>query len=228
MSPCGAVNASSALYTQLVDSYWQCNGNSVAGGSGVQVGTAVSGHRGIARITTGASAGNIYALYHAGTPNAGQVPSSGCINLSDIVRVDFWIKLGGIADSRIVVVGLGVDCLSSSFGANSVYFTYDSASNANWQTVTRASSVSTTNVTTVAANSTAWVKLSIERCFPSNSSTTGYLFLINDDPLTFHTTNLPTVTNANCAVEVNTQSAANKSVDIDRIDIYVTEDHLIG
>lgn len=229
MTTVGITNTtSSTVLNGTVHNYWQSISNTAVAGHGsiAALGVAVTGHKGIMRITTGATGGDIMSLYLTGAPGSGQNAASASIDMTDFVRADYWIKLGGVADSRIVIIGLGVDALSSSFGTDSVYFQYNPATTgANWATVTRAASVSTTNSTAVAANSTAWVKFSIERVF--SSTTSGFLFYINDDPLFFHTTNLPSAV-MNAAMYLNTQSAAAKSIDVDRVDLYVTDDHLIG
>lgn len=93
-----------------------------------------------------------------------------------------------------IVVGIGTSAINAS-DPTGIFFTYDeggiqngTSPSPNWQCITAVSNVRTLNVTSVAANTTAWQKFTIE----VNAASTSVQFYIDNVLVATHSTNVPT------------------------------------
>jgi len=92
-----------------------------------------------------------------------------------------------------IVLGFGTSVLNQS-DPSGIFFTYDeggiqngTSASPNWQCVTALSNVRTLTTTSVAANTTAWQKFTIE----INAAGTSVQFFIDNVLVATHTTNIP-------------------------------------
>lgn len=93
-------------------------------------------------------------------------------------------------------------------GTAGVYFIFDPATNANWQTVTRAASTSTTNTSTVAAVANNWFQ------FEGRRNGSNWEMYINGTLRFTHSTNLPTVA-VSPVFFIQTNTTTNRDMNVD-------------
>lgn len=161
---------------------------------------AVANHPGIVRTATTTTSGDFAAL----SLNAGAV---GAILPTDVELYIFIVRPITTA-SQILRIGL-MDTITAATQVNGVYFEHNTASSANWRTVTRAANVETANSTAIAVTANNWYYLSTLRVSNGN-----WLFYLNASLQFTHSTNLPTAA-VQPMVMASTLSAAPKSVDTD-------------
>lgn len=101
------------------------------------------------------------------------------------------VHLSDGTDNYIFRAGFG-DLTTGAEAADGAYFTYDTAVSPNWLMVTAQASARTTTATSVAVNTTNWVKLRLE----VNAAATLVTYYINDASVGTISTNIPTGSNA--------------------------------
>jgi hypothetical protein len=202
--------------------YWQALGNISAGSVS---GTDVIGHSGIISLNSGASTGNIAALFRTLSPTAGLNDNSLCLDARSISLIEFWVNPQQNTSVNMYI-GVATAALSTEFGANSAFFSYDSAVSASWQSTTRASSVSTANTVGVTMVTGSWVKLKIEFRGWTGSAFSQVGFYINDVQVSRHNGNILGAVNVSPAVRIQTTTTAIRSIQVDRCRIHTREDFL--
>jgi hypothetical protein len=185
------------------------NWRSTANGTAASTTPAsVTGHPGIIQLVTGGTSGNDTRL-HLG--NAAT---------DDIFRFDEVRYFGALvrttdSTSNRIKVGLGVDLGDGTLGAwgtEAVMFEFDTATNANWRTITRNASTNTLNTSSVPATTNEWDQLEAFRLTGGN-----WAFMANEAVIFTHSANQPTSVLANIGVMVETQTAGARNVQVDWI-----------
>jgi hypothetical protein len=139
---------------------------------------------------TGTAAGGYAGIYGTLTTTNWFLMGGGVMSFATSI---FIPTLSTSTERYRIIIGYGAQATNIA-EANGMFFTYDeggtlngSIASANWQCVTSANSVRTLTTSTVAANNTAWQKLSIE----INAAGTSVQFLIDNVVVATHTTNIP-------------------------------------
>ena len=182
---------------------WRMTANGTAASTSPQ---GVAGHPGIIRLVTGATSGNDTRLH------LGNAATDDIFRAQDIQYMATLVRPIDITSNRIKF-GLGVDLADGTvgaWGADGVFFEFDTATNANWRTITRAASTNTLNTSGVALANNDWDQLEAFRLTNGNWS-----FWINETLIATHTTNLPTTVLVNLGWFVETQTTALRSLEID-------------
>lgn len=165
-------------------------------GTGASVGPSsapsvrASNQHGFILPNTGTAAGGYAGVYGTTTTTNWFLMGGGAMSFATSI---FIPTLSTSTERYRIIIGYGSQATNAA-EANGIFFTYDeggtqngSAASANWQCITSANNVRTQNTTTVAANNTAWQKLSIE----VNAAGTQVQFLIDNVVVATHTTNIP-------------------------------------
>lgn len=184
---------------------------STANGTAASISPAgVADHPGIIQLVTGSTSGNDTRLH------LGNAATDDIYPFSDVRYFGGLVRTLDNTSTRIKV-GLGVDLGDGTVGAwgtDGVFFEFDTATNANWRTHTRAASTTTTNTTSVPVTNNEWDQLEAFRLTNGN-----WAFMINEAVVFTHSANLPTSAMANIGVFVETQAAAARNVQIDWISV---------
>ena len=114
------------------------------------------GHPGIIALVSGTTAGDRVAM-HLGT-----TVTQGAFAVDDLRALRSTVRISAITNGR-VRVGLGTSVSAASWGANGVYWEWDSAVGPNWRLVCRTASVNTTVDSGVAPVATEWQTLGLRR-----------------------------------------------------------------
>lgn len=185
------------------------NWRSTANGTAASTSPAsVASHPGIIQLVTGSTSGNDTRLHLANAATDDIIP------YQDVRYMAFLVRTTDNTSNRIKC-GLGTDLgdgTVAAWGAEGVFFEFDTATNANWRTHTRNASTSTTNTTSVAVTNNEWDLLEAYQLTGGNWS-----FWINEALVFTHSANLPTTALANIGVFVETQTAAARNVQVDSI-----------
>jgi hypothetical protein len=147
--------------------------------------------QGFIQPSTGTSAVGFAGIYGTTSGNNFMALGGGPVSFSTST---FIPTLSNGTERYRIVLGFGTTALNAS-DLTGIFFTYDeggiqngTSASPNWQCVTSVSSVRTLTVTSVAASTTAWQKLSIE----INAASTSVEFYIDNVLVATHTTNIPT------------------------------------
>jgi len=182
-----------------------CWGATAAGTSNNSPITGTANHPGVLRLQTGTTSGNNSRIHPANSATtATLIPT-------DIARMR-WIISPGTVTTSTIKLGFGVDlsvATAGALGSAGAWFEYDSATNANWRTVTRQASTSTTNTSSVAVTASNWYDLEMVRLQNGN-----WQFVINKTIVATHSANLPTTASLAGAL-VQTGTSAARIVDVD-------------
>jgi hypothetical protein len=193
--------------TEAGESVGSYNWRSTANGTAASTSPAgVADHPGIIQLVTGAVAGNDTRLHLGNTATDDIYP------FSDIRYFGALVRTLDNTSNRIKV-GMGVDLgdgTVAAWGTDGVFFEFDTATNANWRTHTRAASTTTTNTTGVAVTNNEWDLLEAFRLTNGNWS-----FWINEALVFTHSATLPTSVMANVGFFVETQVAVARNLQID-------------
>lgn len=183
---------------------WRMTANGTAASTSP---ASVSLHPGIMQLVTGATSGNDTRVHLGNTATDDIFP------FNEVSYAAFLVRTTDNTSNRIKV-GLGVDLgdgTVGAFGTDGIFFEFDTATNANWRTITRAASTNTLNTTSVAVTNNEWDLLEIYRLADGR-----IVFWINETLVFTHaSTNVPTTAMANIGVFVETQTAAARNVQWD-------------
>lgn len=245
-SPVGLFNNSARSWTAVAD----------AGAGDAEIISNVNpGHKGILRLSTGAVSANASKLFLArDLAGDGMSSSEGWVPFyPNFLKMDMWVRFLAVS-SISANIGIGQD-VANGMGTDAFHFRFDSGVSPNWQCITRTGGVNTTTDSGIAVSALTWYKLTLRLFTASNlqaqdDTTRGvplntFRFYINDvgTPPTIlpgggsysvgahahHTTNLPTgLTSGVIGAWVRTNTAAVRSIDIDRIRCWVDEAVLVG
>lgn len=120
-----------------------------AGTGAVARSASSSDHPGIVAMASGNVSGDVTSLY------LGTSASQAAIDAGAVLRMAWTARLVATANER-VRLGLGTDLGAANWGADGVWFRFDSGVSANWYFVVRSGGVSTSTDTGVAAT-TSWL-----------------------------------------------------------------------
>jgi hypothetical protein len=182
---------------------WRSTANGTAASTSP---ASVAAHPGIIQLVTGSTSGNDTRLH------LGNAATDDIYPFQDVRYFGFLVRTTDNTSNRIKV-GLGVDLgdgTVAALGSDGIFFEFDTATNANWRTVTRAASTSTTNTSSVAITNNEWDLLEAVRLTNGN-----WAFVANDTVIFTHSANLPTTAMATLGVFVETQTAAARNVQLD-------------
>ena len=177
-------------------------GFTTSGTSAPVVTAGVASHPGIVSLVTGATSTNNSRLHLT------DAAATAFCDPTDLDRVMFIIRIPTIT-TMSVRVGVGQDISSTTFGTAGAWFSFDSAVNAAWQTITRQASTSTTNTSGVTVTANNWYMLELVRLSGGN-----WEFYINNALAFTHSANQPT-TACNIGMMVQTGTSAGRNLDID-------------
>jgi hypothetical protein len=194
--------------TEAGESVGKLNWRSTANGTAASTSPAsVADHPGIIQLVSGTTSGNDTRIHLA------NAATDDIYQFQDIRYFGALVRTTDNTSTRLKV-GLaldGGDGTLAAWGTDGVFFEYDSATNANWRTHTRAASTTTTNTTSVPITNNEWDQLEMFRLTNGNWS-----FWINEALVFTHSANLPTTVFANIVPAfVETQTAAARNIQID-------------
>jgi hypothetical protein len=193
--------------TEAGESLGSYNWRSTANGTAASTSPAsVADHPGIIQLVTGATSGNDTRIH------LGNAATDDIYPFSDILYFGALVRTTDNTSNRLKV-GLGVDLgdgTLAAFGTDAIFFEFDTATNANWRTHTRAASTTTTNTTGVAITNNEWDQLELFRLANGNIS-----FWINEALVFTHSANVPSSVMANMGAFVETQTAAARNLQVD-------------
>lgn len=162
-------------------------------------------HPGIWRAQSGTTSGNNSRIH------LGNAVTTGILIPADVARLQFIVRVPTVT-TVTMKVGLGQDvsvATAAQWGTAGAFFELDSASSANWRTITRQASASTTNTSGSAVTAGNWFVLEMVRLQNGN-----WQFAVNGTVIFTHSANLPT-TACNIGLLVQTGTAAARNADID-------------
>lgn len=201
--------------TTGVNGHWH-----VTSGTGTStvtfLGTGTIGHKGIIRLTTGATSGNSCVLY-LGRDGSSPATTEAVFDADDFLSMDWYVMLPELT-LKFTCIGIGQNVSDPNFGTQSVFMFYDSSAGANWFAAVRAAS--TYNVSTdtgFAAVAGNWVKLTIRRV-----SSSAWDFYINNALFLASSGAGPTGGVVPGAL-ISTRTSAAKNLDVDRCRIFLND-----
>jgi hypothetical protein len=173
------------------------------------------GHNGIVSIASGSAINNDAYLFMSGDRSSFTSP---LIQFSAVKSVDMWVRVNSTLTTVATAFGLFQDISAANGGTDSCFFSFDTAANVAFQTITRsASGAPTTTTTGTTVVSGTWYKLTIRRV-----SSTKVEFYINNNLSTTHTTAIPNTT-LQCGMFVFNRGAATRVIQCDRVRIFAND-----